>query len=342
MTDSAKKLTILSGIQPSGNLHLGNYFGAVRQFLQFIEEGHECFYFLANYHALTSVRDAGRLLELTRGTAADYVALGLDPSKCAIYVQSDLPEICELQWLLTTVTPMGLLERCHAYKDKLQKGMSADHGLFAYPVLMAADILITRADRVPVGQDQKQHVEVTRDIAGYFNNIYGEVLTLPEAYIPKNVAVVPGRDGQKMSKSYNNTIELFAPEDVVKQQIFSIVTDSAALKDPKDPDKSALYAILKLFCTEEEQAYWADRFRSGGLGYREVKQAIFDLYMRTFGALRARRLELDNQPEYVDEVLRQGAEKARKIAGQLIYEVRAAMGIPNGNLRKPRIYSRVV
>ena len=325
--NSAKKQTILSGIQPSGNLHLGNYFGAVQQFLQFIEQGHECYYFLANYHALTSVRDAKRLLELTRGTAADYVALGLDPSKCAIYVQSDLPEVCELQWLLTTVTPMGLLERCHAYKDKLQKGMSADHGLFAYPVLMAADILIVRANRVPVGQDQKQHLEVTRDIAGYFNNAYGEILTVPEAYIPENVAVVPGRDGQKMSKSYNNTIELFAPEDVVKQQIFSIVTDSAALKDPKDPDKSALYAILKLFCSEEEQAYWADRFRSGGLGYREVKQVIFDMYMRTFWPLRARRLELENQPEYIDEVLCQGAEKARKTAGPLVKEVRAAMGI---------------
>ena len=329
MTNSTKKLTILSGIQPSGNLHLGNYFGAVRQFLQFINEGHECFYFLANYHALTSVRDAKRLLDLTRGTAADYVSLGLDPSKCAIYVQSDLPEVCELQWLLTTVTPMGLLERCHAYKDKLQKGMSADHGLFAYPVLMAADILIVRANRVPVGQDQKQHLEVTRDIVGYFNNAYGDVLTMPEAYIPENVAVVPGRDGQKMSKSYDNTIELFAPEDVVRRQIFSIVTDSAALKDPKDPDKSALYAILKLFCAEEEQAYWSDRFRSGGLGYREVKQAIFDLYMRTFSPLRARRLELENQPDYIDEVLRQGMEKARNVAGALLREVRSAMGIPN-------------
>ena len=329
MVHNVKKQTILSGIQPSGNLHLGNYFGAVQQFLQFIEEGHECFYFLANYHALTSVHDAKRLLGLTRDTAADYVSLGLDPSKCAIYAQSDLPEVCELQWLLTTVTPMGLLERCHAYKDKLQKGLAADHGLFAYPVLMAADILIVRANRVPVGQDQKQHVEVTRDIVGYFNNAYGDVLTMPEAYIPEKAAVVPGRDGQKMSKSYNNTIELFAPEDVVRQQIFSIVTDSAALKDPKDPDKSALYAILKLFCTEEEQVCWADRFRSGGLGYREVKQAIFDLYMRTFGQLRARRLELENQPEYIDEVLRQGAEKARKVAGALLREARAAMGIPN-------------
>ncbi|HSW39960.1 MAG TPA: tryptophan--tRNA ligase, partial [Acidobacteriota bacterium] len=203
-------MIIVSGIQPSGTLHLGNYFGAVRQFIQFIEDGHECYYFLANYHALTSLRDPQRLLELTRQTAADYLALGLDPDRAAIYVQSDLPEVCELQWLLTTVTPMGLLERCHAYKDKIQQGLPSDHGLFSYPVLQAADILIVGADRVPVGQDQRQHIEVTRDIAGFFNNAYGDLLTIPEPYIPDSVAVVPGRDGRKMSKSYNNTIELFA------------------------------------------------------------------------------------------------------------------------------------
>jgi tryptophanyl-tRNA synthetase len=327
--NSENKLIIVSGIQPSGNLHLGNYFGAVQQFLQFIEEGHECYYFLANYHALTSLREPKRLLELTRSTAADYVALGLDPARCAIYVQSDVPEVCELQWLLTTVTPMGLLERCHAYKDKVQQGLSADHGLFAYPVLQAADILMVRANRVPVGQDQRQHIEVTRDIAGYFNNSYGELLTIPEPYIPDTVAVVPGRDGRKMSKSYNNTIELFAAEEDVRQQIFSIVTDSASLKEPKNPDTSMLYAILKLFCNSEQQDYWEDRFRSGGLGYREVKQAIFDLYLEKFGPMRARRQELVSQPEYIDEILKQGAEKARKIAQPLLREVRAAVGIPN-------------
>jgi tryptophanyl-tRNA synthetase len=329
MTNSEKKLIIVSGIQPSGNLHLGNYFGAVQQFLQFIKEGDECYYFLANYHTLTSLREPQRLLGLTHSTAADYIALGLDPARCAIYVQSDLPEVCELQWLLTTVTPMGLLERCHAYKDKVQQGLSADHGLFAYPVLQAADILIVRANRVPVGQDQKQHIEVTRDIAGYFNNTYGDLLTIPEACIPENVAVVPGRDGRKMSKSYNNTIELFATEEDVRQQIFSIVTDSASLKEPKNPDTSMLYAVLKLFCDDEQQAYWADRFRSGGLGYREVKQAIFDLYMEKFAPMRARRKELDSQPEYIDEILKQGAEKARKIAAPLLREARAAVGIPN-------------
>jgi tryptophanyl-tRNA synthetase len=329
MTNSSEKLVVVSGIQPSGNLHLGNYFGAVQQFLQFIQEGCECYYFLANYHALTSMHDARRLLELTRSTAADYLALGLDPDRCSIYVQSDMPEVCELQWILTTVTPMGLLERCHAYKDKVQQGIPSDHGLFAYPVLQAADILIVRANRVPVGQDQKQHIEVTRDIASYFNNSYGELLTIPEPFIPESVAVIPGRDGRKMSKSYNNTIELFAKEEEVRQQIFSIVTDSASVAEPKDPDRSMLYAILKLFCDAGAQAYWQDRFRSGGLGYREVKQAIFDLYMEKFETMRARRRELDRQPEYIDEVLKRGVDQARKIARPLLRQVREAVGIPN-------------
>ncbi len=321
-------LTILSGIQPSGNLHLGNFFGAVKQYLEFIESGNRCYYFLANYHTLTSIRDRAKLLELTRSTAADYLALGLDPERCAIYRQSDLPEVCELQWILSTVTPMGLLERCHAWKDKVQQGLSADHGLFAYPVLMAADILIVRSHRVPVGQDQKQHVEVTRDIAGYFNTIYGEVLTIPEPFIPEEVAVVPGRDGRKMSKSYNNTIELFASDDVVRSQIFSVATDSATVAEPKDPDKSNLFAILKLFCTPGETAEWADRFRSGGLSYREVKQATFDHFMRRFGPVRERRKQLDKEPDFVESVLQQGAEQARKIARPLMREVRDAVGIP--------------
>ncbi len=332
MTTTAS-LTILSGIQPSGNLHLGNYFGAVRQYLQFIEGGHRCFYFLANYHALTSLRDRVRLLELTHSTAADYLALGLEPDRCAIYRQSDLPEVCELQWILSTVTPMGLLERCHAWKDKVQQGLSADHGLFAYPVLQAADILIVKANRVPVGQDQKQHVEVTRDIAGYFNTNYGDVLTMPEPFIPEEVAVVPGRDGRKMSKSYNNTIELFAAADQVRSQIFSIETDSATVAESKDPDQSNLFAILKLFCTQEESAEWADRFRRGGLGYREVKQAIFDHFMRRFGDARERRKRLDSEPEYVESVLQRGVEKARKVALPLVREVRDAVGIPNPAIR---------
>ena len=327
--DTPKKLTILSGIQPSGNLHLGNYFGAVQQFLELIDQGHRCYYFLANYHAMTSIRERERLLELTRSTAADYLALGLDPSRCVVYRQSDLPEVCELQWILTTVTPMGLLERCHAYKDKVAQGLPSDHGLFAYPVLQAADILIVRADRVPVGQDQKQHLEVTRDIAQYFNNTYGPVLTLPDSYIPDAVAVVPGRDGRKMSKSYGNTIELFAPDKEIKKQIFSIVTDSATVADPKDPDKSLIYSILTLFCSPEEAAEWADRFRAGGLGYGTVKQAILDRFMERFGPARQRRAELEKEPEYVEEVFRRGVEEARKVAIPLVRQVRDAAGIPN-------------
>lgn len=319
---------VLSGIQPSGNLHLGNYFGAVQQYLEFIEKGYQCYYFLANYHALTSLRDRDRLLELTRSAAIDYLALGLNPDKCAIYRQSDLPEVCELQWVLTTVTPMGLLERAHAYKDKVAQGIPSDHGLFAYPVLQAADILIVRANFVPVGQDQKQHIEITRDIAQYFNTSYGEVLTLPEPYIPESVAVVPGRDGRKMSKSYNNTIELFADDKELKRQIWSIVTDSATVAESKDPDKSNLYAILKLFCTAEEQAAWADRFRNGGLGYGEVKQAIFDKYMQLLGPARARRKQLEKRTDYVEEVLRRGAAQARTVGFPLMRQVRDAVGIP--------------
>jgi tryptophanyl-tRNA synthetase len=323
-----RKITV-SGIQPSGNLHLGNYFGAIQQHIQLISEGHECYYFLANYHALTSLRDRSRMLELTRRAAMDYLALGLDPERCSLYLQSDLPEVCELQWLLTTVTPMGLLERCHAYKDKVQQGLSADHGLFAYPVLQAADILIVRANSVPVGQDQKQHIEVTRDIAEYFNNSYGELFTLPEPFIPENVATVPGRDGRKMSKSYNNAIEMFAPEKEARQQIFSIVTDSASVADPKDPENSVLYSILKLFCDSEAQASWADRFRCGGLGYGEVKKEIFSLFMDKFGPARQYRQQLENQPEYLDAILKKGVDQARKVALPLVKQVRDAMGIPN-------------
>jgi len=324
---TATKPVVLSGIQPSGNLHLGNYFGAVRQYLELIDRGYQCYYFLANYHALTSIRDREELSRLTLSTAADYLAMGLDPERCAIYLQSDLPEVCELQWILTTVTPMGLLQQCHAYKDKVQQGLPADHGLFAYPVLQAADILIVRANYVPVGQDQKQHIEVTRDIAQRFNRIYGEVLTIPEPYIKAEVAVVPGRDGRKMSKSYNNTIELFAPEKTVRSQIMSIVTDSATVEEPKDPDRSNLYQILKLFCDESEQREWAERFRAGGLAYSEVKRAIFDKFMNLFGQARKRRQELEGHMDYVREVLKRGAERAREVGVKLVEEVREAAGI---------------
>jgi tryptophanyl-tRNA synthetase len=319
----------VSGIQPSGNLHLGNFFGAVQQYLELADGGYRCYYFLANYHALTSVRSAAQLLELTRNTAADYLALGLDPERCVHYRQSDIPEVTELAWILTTVTPMGLLERCHAYKDKVAQGLPTDHGLFAYPVLQAADILIVRAHFVPVGQDQRQHIEVTRDIAQRFNATYGEILRLPEPYIKDEVAVVPGRDGRKMSKSYGNTIELFASEKEVRAQVMSIVTDSASVQEPKDPGTSNLFAILRLFCSPEEQAEWADRFRTGGLGYGEVKKAILHKFLERFGPARQRRGELARQPDFVEDVLRRGAERAREVARPLVQEVRAAVGIPN-------------
>lgn len=320
---------VLSGIQPSGNLHLGNYFGAVQQYLEFIARGDQCYYFLANYHALTSLRDRDRLLDLTRSTAADYIAMGLDPEKCVIYRQSDLSEVCELAWILSTITPMGLLERCHAYKDKVQQGLPADHGLFAYPVLQAADILIVRANLVPVGQDQKQHIEVTRDLAIRFNNQFGTVLTVPDPYIRSDVAVVPGRDGRKMSKSYGNTIDLFAPEKELRSQVYSIVTDSATVAEPKDPEKSNLYGILRLFCTPEEQVAWADRFRTGGLGYGEVKKAIFERFMDRFGQARKRRQDLEKEPEYVEDILSRGANRARAVGVPVVREVRRAVGIPN-------------
>jgi tryptophanyl-tRNA synthetase len=320
---------VLSGIQPSGKLHLGNYFGAVRQYLRLMEAGHDCYYFLANYHALTTIRSRQELLDLTEHAAIEYLALGLDPERCAIYRQSDLPEVCELQWILSTITPMGLLERCHAYKEKVAEGLPADHGLFAYPVLQAADILIVRANVVPVGKDQKQHIEVTRDIAQRFNRIYGDIFTIPEPYIDEETAVVPGTDGQKMSKSYGNTIDLFAPEEVVRRQIFSIVTDSATVEEPKDPDRSHLYAILKLFCTPAEQRSWADRFRSGGLAYSEVKREIWNRFMEFFGPARRRRAELEQNRDYVEGVLRKGAERARQVALPLMQQVREAVGIPN-------------
>lgn len=324
----ASETVILSGIQPSGNLHLGNYFGAVQQYLELIDKGHRCYYFLANYHALTSVRDRAELMRLTRRTAADYLALGLDPDKCIIYRQSDLPEVCELQWILTTITPMGLLERCTSYKDKLQQGLPADHGLFAYPVLQAADILIVRSHYVPVGRDQKQHIEVTRDIAQRFNSIYGEVLTIPEPYIKDEVAVVPGRDGRKMSKSYDNTIELFASDKEVKKQIMSIVTDSATVEESKNPEQSNLYAILGLFCSPAERSEWADRFRAGGLGYGEVKKAILHKFMDRFGAMRQKRRDLEDRHDYVEDVLRAGAQRARAVGVGLVNQVRDAVGIP--------------
>jgi tryptophanyl-tRNA synthetase len=320
---------VLSGIQPTGALHVGNYFGAVRQHLAFIDKGYRCFYFLANYHALTSIRDRDGMLLLTRDVALDYLAMGLDPDRATFYRQSDVPEVCELQWLLTTVTPMGLLERCHAYKDKVAQGLPADHGLFAYPVLQAADILIVRADLVPVGQDQKQHVEVTRDIAIKFNNQYGDVLTVPEPFIPDEVAVVPGTDGRKMSKSYGNTVDVFAAEAVVKKQVMGIVTDSKTVAEPKDPERCNVFALLRLFLAAAERQEWEARYRQGGLGYGEVKKALLARFHDHFGAMRRRRAELERRPDQIEEALRDGARRAREVTRPLVARARDAVGIPN-------------
>ena len=317
---------ILSGIQPSGELHLGNYFGAIRQYLQMQEE-HDCYFFVANYHALTTIRDGELLRELTLSCAADYLALGLFPDKAAIYVQSQLPEVTELMWLLTTVTPVGLLQRCHAYREKISEGLSPDHGLFAYPVLMAADILIHDADLVPVGQDQKQHVEVTRDIAQKFNHHFDEeVFKLPEAYILGDTAVVPGTDGRKMSKSYGNTLPIFADEEDLKQGIMGIQTDSKPLDASKDPEDCNLYAIFRLFADEEERKEVEKGYREGGLGYSTVKKRLFELVMEHFAEARQRRRELEEDPDFVRDVLREGVNKARDNALDIYEKARWAAG----------------
>ena len=319
--------TVLSGVQPSGRVHLGNYFGAVRQFRELLDQGHRCYYFLADLHTLTSVRDRDTMRELCQEAAVSYLAMGLDPERACVYRQSDVPEVCELQWILTTVTPMGLLERCVSYKDKVERGLSADHGLFAYPVLQAADILIVRADVVPVGNDQKQHIEVTRDIATKFNHTYGDVLAVPDGYIPEEVATVPGTDGQKMSKSYGNTVDLFAPERQVEKAVMGIVTDSTPVEEPKDPDTNNVYALFKLFLDGDERAEWEARFRAGGLGYGEVKKALFARFLDYFGPMRARYEELMAQPDEIEDIFRAGARQAREVTLPLVDEVRSAVGL---------------
>lgn len=319
-------MRILSGIQPSGRLHLGNYFGMMRPAIELQEQG-DAFYFIANYHALTTVSNADAMRRGTLDVALDFLACGLDPSRTTFYRQSDVPEVTELTWLLSVVTPMGLLERCHSYKDKIARGIAPSHGLFAYPVLMAADILAVQSDIVPVGRDQKQHVEVTRDIAVKFNNAYGEVFRLPDARIRDEVAVVPGLDGQKMSKSYNNTIEIFGDPNETRARIMRIVTDSKGVADPKDPDRCNVFALYKLFATPEERDAMADRYRAGGLGYGEVKKALHEKFEAHFGPLRARRAELAAHLDYVERVLQQGAARARAEARATLNRARAAMGL---------------
>jgi len=316
---------ILSGVQPSGKLHLGNYFGAIRQHIGLQDEG-ECFYFIADYHALTTIQDRRELSENVRAVALDYLALGLDPERTAFFRQSDIPEVTELAWILSTVTGMGLLERAHSYKDKIAKGISPSAGLFFYPVLMAADILIYRSNVVPVGQDQVQHIEMTRDMAGSFNTTYSRVFPLPEARLDK-APTVPGVDGKKMSKSYGNTIEIFAEGSALKNSVMRIVTDSTPVEAEKDPDNDNLFALYSLFADDAEREALAARYRKGGLGYGEVKKMLLARIDAHFAAARARRKQLERHPSIVEDALRRGAERARTEARETMRLVREATGL---------------
>jgi len=319
-------LRVLSGIQPTGRLHIGNYFGAMRQHLQ-LQNEHECFYFIADFHALTSNPSPADVAEHSLSVAMDYIALGLNTEKTVFWRQSDVPEVTELTWLLSCITPMGLLQRCTSYKDKVAQGLSPNHGLFAYPVLQAADILIYESDIVPVGADQKQHIEVARDIAIRFNNSYGEIFTIPREYIIESVAVVPGIDGRKMSKSYGNTIEIFEPEKSLRKKIMQIVTDSTPVEEPKDPNKCNVFALLKLVASPEELSEWENRYHSGGMGYSEAKKRLAELMIEYFKPFRQKRTELENNIDYVKEILAQGAARAKAVATKTLARARRAVGL---------------
>ncbi|MCD6526890.1 MAG: tryptophan--tRNA ligase [Desulfuromonas sp.] len=319
-------MRILSGIQPSGSLHLGNYFGMMKKMVEY-QEHDELFCFIANYHAMTSLSDGKALAQGTLEAAANFLALGMDPEKSTFWVQSDVPEVQELAWFLSNFTPMGLLERCHSYKDKITKGIAANHGLFAYPVLMSADILMFNSEKVPVGKDQKQHVEVTRDIAAKINNEYGEIFTIPEPDIDTDVATVPGLDGQKMSKSYGNTIDLFQDEKKLRKQIMRIVTDPTPVEEPKNPDNCNVYQIYRLFLDKEQQQALRQRYEAGGLGYGEVKQELFETIRDYFIPFTERRNELLADKEQLRKTLDMGAQKARYAASKVLRKVRKKSGI---------------
>ena len=319
-------MRVLSGIQPSGALHIGNYFGAIRQYVA-LQEGNDAFYFVADYHALTSVRDAAKLRKYVFDVMADLLALGLDPDRATLFVQSDVPETTELAWLLTTVTPMGWLEKAVSFKDKVQQGLPADHGLFAYPVLQAADILLYDADVVPVGQDQKQHLEITRDIAERFNHTYGDVFKLPKPYILDAVAVVPGIDGRKMSKSYDNTIEIFDDPKAITKKVKRIVTDSTPVEAPKNPETDNLFQLFKLFGSPSDVAEIGRRYREGGVGYGEVKTRLAEAVVSAFAPAREERADLVAHPERIEDVRRAAADRARKTARVVLDRAREACGI---------------
>jgi tryptophanyl-tRNA synthetase len=319
-------MRILSGIQPSGVLHIGNYFGMMRPGIALQAEG-EAFYFIADYHALTSLRDPKALRENSRRVALDFLACGLDPERAALFRQSDVPQVTELAWILATVAPMGLLERAHSYKDKVARGITASAGLFNYPVLMAADILIYDSDIVPVGKDQKQHIEITRDLATKMNETYGEIFKLPEPRIQAATEVVPGIDGQKMSKSYHNNIDIFDDETETRKRIMSIVTDSTPMEAPKDPARSTVFQLYSLFASKNEIEEMRERFRKGGTGYGDFKKELFGKLWEYFAPMRKRREEILTDKSYIDNVLARGAKRANQVANQVMQRVRGAVGL---------------
>ena len=320
-----KKLRVLSGIQPSGKLHLGNYFGMMSRMIEY-QKNNDLFCFIVNYHALTTIQNKNELKNNTISAAIDFLALGMDPHKSTFWVQSDVPQVTELTWLLSSMAGVGLMERSTSYKDKIDKGITPHMGLFSYPILMAADILLYGSDIVPVGKDQKQHLEITRDIASRFNNIYGEVLVIPEADINQETMLVPGTDGQKMSKSYGNTIPIFAEESEIKKAVMSIVTDSASINEPKDKD-TPLYKIYSLFLNYEEKKTLSDRYETPGLRYGDVKKELLEKIYDYISPYREKRDYLLNNTDDVRQVLNQGKEKASIVANEYIEKIRKAMGI---------------
>lgn len=319
-------MKILSGIQPSGQLHIGNYFGMMKTMISRMEDS-ELYVFIVDLHAMTTVHDREKLAKGTLEAAADFLALGLDPDKCVFWVQSDVPEVCELTWVLSTIAPMGLIERCHSYKDKVAKGIAASHGLFSYPILMAADILLYQAEQVPVGKDQKQHLEVARDLAIKFNNQFGETFVVPEPAISEKTAVIPGLDGQKMSKSYGNTIPIFLEGKQLKKRVMAIETDATPVEDPKDPDACNLFNIFKLFAKKERVAEVRDLYVNGGAAYGYIKLELVDLLNDFFGDARRKKEQYLADPGMLKDILAQGAQKAREKASVTLDQVRDRVGL---------------
>ena len=320
-------MRVLSGIQPTGRFHWGNYFGAIRQYVDMQGDPNDAFYFIADLHALTTVREPERLRRNVRDAALDLLGLGLDPQRASLFIQSEIPEVTQLTWLLLTVTPMGLLERCHAFKEKKARGLTADAGLFNYPILMAADIILYDSNLVPVGEDQMQHIEVARDVAGSFNHLYGEVFVLPKGKILEDGGKVPGTDGEKMSKSYGNTIECFTELKAQRKKIMRIQTDSRPMEEPKDPEIDPLYQLYSLFASEEQKAEMAALYRRGGFGYGQIKKELADAAEAFFAPARERRAYFESHPDLVDDILREGAERARAKGKEVLERAQAACGI---------------